>query len=295
MSKIVRQSACLSSRHDIMTYSIMLSLLLQGLLLGELYGQTPDKVQAQQVLNGQAANQQNTRTAESKSPKKAEQEKLEIARREYKLGLVDFKQERYREALKRFIRVYRLQSHPNLIYNMARSFEELKEYQNAAEYYRKYLIIEPNSRDRAQVEITIDTMEKLAQKSQADQEQFLTKRVAWSGVAMGSIMVIGGAMFGVQALNRSETLGNYQAGDSLQDFNRTYQERDQAALLSDLFMLSGVAIGSVGLYFALKSQPHQNTTRQNTPSQSASSKTSTDQASISLSFTGSGFSIQGAF
>ena len=292
MSKIVRQFACLPSRYGLMTYSIMLSLLLQGLLLSEIYGQQPNQTQAQQMQNGPTTRKKNTNKDQTKNKRKSEQEKLEIARREYKLGLVDFKQERYREALKRFIRVYRLQQHPNLIYNMARSFEELKEYQSAAEYYRKYLKAVPNSTDRAQVEMTIDTMEKLAQKPTInhEREHFLTKRIAWSGVAMGSIMIVGGAMFGVQALNRSETLSSYKTGDSLQDFNRTYQERDQAALLSDLFMLSGVAIGSVGLYFALKSQPHQNT-----PSQSGSSKTSTDQAAISLSFTGSGFSIQGAF
>ena len=59
-----------------------------------------------------------------------DKEKLEIARSEYKTGLADFKAKRYRDALKRFNRVYRLQPHPNLVYNMARSFEELKEYKS---------------------------------------------------------------------------------------------------------------------------------------------------------------------
>ena len=53
----------------------------------------------------------------------------------------------------------------------------------------------------------------------------------------------------MRALNRSEELGRYKAGDSLQDFNATSAQRDEAALLSDLFMVSGVAITSLSLYF----------------------------------------------
>ena len=34
---------------------------------------------------------------------------------------------------------------------------------------------------------------------------------------MGSIMIVGGAMFGVRALNRTDTLNSYQAGDTIQD------------------------------------------------------------------------------
>lgn len=300
MSTKVHPTSCLSLRNGIMTYFITLSCLLQSILTPQLHAQT-----SEQTTNKQTTAQEAPNKAEASQKKnQLEKEKLEIARREYKLGLVDFKQKRYREALKRFIRVYRLQPHPNLIYNMARSFEELKEYQNAAEYYQKYLKIEPDSPDRAQIEITIETMEKLAQKpspNQQHQEQFLTKRMAWSGVAMGSIMIVGGAMFGVRALNRTDTLNSYQAGDSIQDFNRTYQERDQAALLSDLFMLSGVALGSLGLYFALKSPPSQASSSSTSipgqmPNKSDnSSQTPPNQTSLSLSFGLNGFSIQGAF
>ena len=215
-------------------------------------------------------------------PTSKQQEKLEIARTEYKSGLTDFKAGRYRDALKRFVRVYRLQPHPNLVYNMARSFEELKEYKNAAEYYRKYLTIAPNSEDKAQIEITITTMEKLSEEQPIQPvkpvENLLRKRVGWATAAMGTILIVGGAMFGVRALNRSEELRRFGEGDSLQLFNKVYDERNQAALLSDIFTISGVAIGSLGLYFALKPSSKQSTKR-----------------TVAISLTGNGLSIQGAF
>ena len=149
---------------------------MQSVLAPQLHAQTSEQTTKKQTTAQEAP----SKAQASQKKNQLEKEKLEIARREYKLGLIDFKQKRYREALKRFIRVYRLQPHPNLVYNMARSFEELKEYQSAAEYYRKYLKIEPDSPDRAQIEITIETMEKLAQKptpNQQQHEQFLTKRM----------------------------------------------------------------------------------------------------------------------
>lgn len=272
MSIKPRPSSSKTTCESITAYLMVILFLFHGLTIQDLSAKTLD-------LNTPQETKEDSNEVQASS----QQEKLAIARQEYKLGLEDFKAKRYREALKRFIRVYRLQPHPNLVYNMARSFEELKEYQSAADYYRKYLKIQPNTPDRAQIEMTIVTMENLAKPSAqptGHSERFLSKRMAWSGVAMGSIMIIGGAMFGVQALNRSDSLNSFKAGDSLQAFARTYQERDQAALLSDLFMISGVAISSIGLYFALKAPPVT---------------TSSDKASISLSFTGQGLSIQGAF
>lgn len=221
--------------------------------------------------------------SETKSQKMiTDEEKLEIARIEYQSGLADFKAKRYRDALKRFNRVYRLQPHPNLVYNMARSFEELKEYRNAAEYYQKYLEIAPNTKDRAQVEMTINTMNKLAQdhstKSTDTADHLLTKRVGWATAAMGTILVVGGSIFGARALNRNDQLKQFGEGDSIQRFNTIYDERDQAALLSDIFTISGVALGSLGLYFALRPV-----------------KQNTSDTSVSLSFSGQGLSIQGAF
>ena len=210
-------------------------------------------------------------------------EALEIAKSEYQSGLVDFKAERYRDALQRFVRVYRINPHPNLVYNMARSFEQLKEYQNAADYYRKYLDLSPKAKDREQVEMTITTMKRLAQDSSVEsqeRERQLLRRVGWGSAALGGALMIGGSLFGVRALNRSEELGRFQAGDSLQDFNSVASQRDEAALFSDLFMVSGVAIASLGLYFALRP--------------SLKSETS-QRAEIDLSLSPQGITIQGAF
>ena len=56
---------------------------------------------------------------------------------------------------------------------MAR-FEQLKEYQSAADYYRKYLDISPKAKDREQVEITISTMIRLAQDGDTEARKVRT-------------------------------------------------------------------------------------------------------------------------
>ena len=228
---------------------------------------------------------QNSTIADPETQKESEKKReiLKIAKVEYNLGLADFKAERYRDALQRFVRVYRLNPHPNLVYNMARSFEQLKEYQNAADYYRKYLDIEPSSKDREQVEMTISTMIRLAKDGENQvqtSEQRTIRKVGWGGVVMGGTLILGGSMFGIRALNRSEELGRFGPGDSLQDFNRVESQRDEAALLSDLFMVSGVAISSLGLYFALRSDKTQE---------------ESSVSSLHLSFSPNGLVFQGVF
>ena len=224
----------------------------------------------------------------SKETQEKEQEKLEIVKTEYKQGMIDFKAKRYRDALQRFVRVYRLKPHPNLVYNMARSFEQLKEYNSAAEYYQKYLDINPKADDREQVEITITTMKKLAQEHpntntvlMPAKEDRLMKRIGWGATAFGTVLIIGGAVFGVKALGHSQELTEFKEGDSLQAFNRTAQQRDQMAGISDIFTLTGVSLTSLGLYFALRPTPTK--------------LKSNEQSSVSLSIMPNGLSIQGAF
>lgn len=225
-----------------------------------------------------------TPTADDRGDEEKRREILEIARTEYQKGLKDFKAERYRDALQKFVRVYRLKPHPNLVYNMARSFEQLKEYKNAAEYYQKYLDINPNAKDRGEVEITIKTMEKLAEERQPkdhqSKERRLMRRVGWGGVALGSALIVGGSLFGVRALNGTEELNRYGEGDSLQGFNAAYRQRDQAALFADVLMVSGVAISSLGLYFALRPDMTSDLGR---------------SSSVSLSATPNALFINGAF
>jgi len=86
----------------------------------------------------------------------------EAAAAAYKKGVGYFKEKRFSDAIREFNKAYRLDPNAVLVFNMARAFEELKEYASAIEFYRKYLEMAPDAQDRASVEESIRTLELLA-------------------------------------------------------------------------------------------------------------------------------------
>jgi tetratricopeptide (TPR) repeat protein len=200
------------------------------------------------------------------------EEGFKIAQREYKLGLIDFKAKRYRDALRRFNRVYRIKPQPNLVYNMARSFEQLYEYESAAVYYQRYLTLSPESDDREQVELTIETMKRLSTKTKRQPQSELPARpinrvLLWSGVATGGAMMIGGIFLGSRALSLDQDLSDAQYDNSVSDFDATLKRRDQAALFADVLTISGAAITGVSLYFMLSNLKSSSQTTASTSAQ----------------------------
>ena len=222
-----------------------------------------------------------------------EEEGFQIAQREYKLGLIDFKAKRYRDALRRFNRVYRIKPQPNLIYNMARSFEQLYEYESAAVYYQRYLTLSPESDDREQVELTIETMKRLStqakrQPQSESPERPINKALLWSGVATGGAIMIGGIVLGSRALSLDQDLSNAQYGTSVSDFDDTLKRRDQAALFADVLTISGAAITGVSLYFMLSNLKSSSQTTASTSAQVDHSPTSFQMILSPTSLTVSG-------
>lgn len=96
------------------------------------------------------------------------------ARRAYEKGVEYFRQKRFGDAVREFNKAYRLDPNPVLVFNMARAFEELKDYGPAIEFYRKYLAMAPQAEDRRQVEETIRTLEILRRRSEAEARVPLT-------------------------------------------------------------------------------------------------------------------------
>lgn len=186
----------------------------------------------------------------------------ELVQREYKLGQTGFKAGRYQEALSHFLRVYRVAAHPNLVYNIAVSFEKLKEYQSAISFYRCYLKLHPKSEIRAKVTFSIDTLtlldaqeRKRAEAGQVAPQPEPTRVWAWSGVALGGSALIGGAILGGYALSLDDDLGGFSDGDSAVAFRDLESRRDSSALTADVLMISGALLTSVSLYFALREAP----------------------------------------
>ena len=71
------------------------------------------------------------------APAWAQEERAALLRaeEEYKKGAAHFKVGEFEKALLYFVRVYRVAPNPNLVYNMARAFEELGRLAEAADYY----------------------------------------------------------------------------------------------------------------------------------------------------------------
>ncbi len=84
----------------------------------------------------------------------------------YEAGVGHFEAGRYADAIREFNKAYRADPNPVLVFNMARAFEELKEYASAIEFYRRYLEMSPDAEDRAAVEDALRTLELLQKQSQ---------------------------------------------------------------------------------------------------------------------------------
>lgn len=109
--------------------------------------------------------------AEAESPAKAA----------YRAGVGFFKEHQYADAIREFNKAYRLDPNPVLVFNMARAFEELKQYDSAIEYYKKYLEMAPQAPDRAKVEDSLRALEILQKAAATDSRVELTVTSAPDG------------------------------------------------------------------------------------------------------------------
>lgn len=109
--------------------------------------------------------------AEADSPAKAA----------YRAGVEHFKQRQFADAIREFNKAYRLDPNPVLVFNMARAFEELKEYASAIEYYKKYLEMAPDAPDRAKVEDSLRALEILQKAAASETKVVLTVTSAPDG------------------------------------------------------------------------------------------------------------------
>lgn len=99
------------------------------------------------------------------SPAKASPEESLQAKAAYQAGVEHFKAKRYADAIREFNKAYRVDPNPVLVFNMARAFEELQEYDSAIEYYKRYLEMAPESEDSASVAETLRALELLKKRN----------------------------------------------------------------------------------------------------------------------------------
>lgn len=89
------------------------------------------------------------------------------ARDEFQAGMAHFQARRYREAIHSFQVVADLVPSADLWFNIARAHEELGEWDQAIEHYRRYLRDRVDPPDRARVEQHITVLEERAEAARA--------------------------------------------------------------------------------------------------------------------------------
>ncbi len=85
----------------------------------------------------------------------------------YDAGVAAFKAQNYAEALERFERAYKLDPSPVLLYNLARTHQEMRHWTQAIEHFELYLARVPDGDDRADVEARVRTMRNLLAEIEA--------------------------------------------------------------------------------------------------------------------------------
>ena len=110
-------------------------------------------------------------SAQAPATPKVSAQELSFEEVEYEKGLTFYKAGDYKRAVAAFIKVYRRAPTSNLIYNIARCYEELKRFNKAADSYEAYLKLSPQAPDKAQVLVTIKTLRSLGQPEQVKGDQ----------------------------------------------------------------------------------------------------------------------------
>jgi len=96
----------------------------------------------------------------------------------YQRSVGEYRSGHFREAADHLREAYALHPDPTLLYNLARAYEGLGDFQRAVDSYRSYLHAAPRIADRASIEARVGTLEgEVRRRRQLEQER-LAERAA---------------------------------------------------------------------------------------------------------------------
>jgi tetratricopeptide (TPR) repeat protein len=189
----------------------------------------------------------------------------------YDLGRRYYLAGRYREALTELKQALDLdRDAPDLLYNVARVYENLNELDEAIAYYQRYLEHVPlaSMEERERTEKTIRRLHGAKQASPPTRAPATIVRQApasshfgradlafWITSGAGIALLAGGATCGVLAIRKYDAVGDFVVGAD-GSFDKRQSLSDEAkrfALFADgLFVASGLALTSAALLFLLR-------------------------------------------
>ena len=205
-----------------------------------------------------------------KSPKEEALELFEESAKRYQAGKFD-------EAAELLEKAYALHQEPVLLYNLARAYDGLGEYEKAIEAYEKYLSQSPKAKDRGALERRIQTMkDDLARRKKLEErEQRLEEKQEappppkddptpaassgagpwpWVVTGVGVAALGAGAIFGLQA-NGKRT----DAEDEPVQRNaaETFRDAESLASTANVFFIAGAVITAGGVTWLILDQQNR--------------------------------------
>ncbi len=198
---------------------------------------------------GLYAQAQKEQTAVSAEDKEAMAKKQAMA--DYKQGSKAFQDKDFDQALLLFTKAYRVIKNPIMVYNIARCFEEKRDFKTAANFYREYLNVAQNSDDKLEILLTINVLEGL-DKPKVDIGMSSTQLWGWSSVSVGALFLIGGILTGIEVVDQSDQMSKFASQGNLSGYQSLQNDRNQMALLSDGLYLGSIALTSVGVYLLIQ-------------------------------------------
>lgn len=187
-----------------------------------------------------------------------------------------FQNEDYEKAIELFEEAYELEPVPNLLYNIARCYEQLEEWEKAEKNYDQFVRspdVDSDARDHAMDRISeLRDLQEMQQKEEERQrEKELAEQQAkeeekdekdeaeqveeldapsmmpaYASIGGGAVLLAGGTILGLMANSNADTVT---------DTSASYDERLEAqssartqGVMADAFLLSGLAATAVGTY-----------------------------------------------
>ncbi len=138
----------------------------------------------------------------------------------YRAGVEHFKGKRFADAIVEFNKAYRIDPNAVLVFNLARCFEELKQYDSAVEFYNKYLVMAQDAPDKVSVEASIRTLELLRKGTAAP----LLVSLTFTSKPQGARVYVDGRELGITPLNTQIPAGRHVVVLELDGFVRASNE-----------------------------------------------------------------------
>jgi tetratricopeptide (TPR) repeat protein len=228
---------------------ILLSYLFFVLSLGISVGHTEDKpAEDQEVFD------------DKRGDVSIDQGTLDKAENAFFEGLAAFRAKKYEEAAKQFKNAHALIPYRDLLFNIARSYEELKENDQAVEYYQEYLKTKPI--DETQVihrmrqlgvsrfETKTDSASTVSSTSKEEDAQVIgqTDYLSWSVIGGGVLLIGVGSYFGLNALDEAKTARETL---DISEYEKSKEAAESSALITDVSLALGIATLAGGIYLML--------------------------------------------